>query len=88
MAPLGVLVVLGAPDGPGEIPFLRMIVGNQVVAGSVNAAQHHFALAVKDLSALDRNLLNRLIERRSFAEAKETIISGSGESIKLVHRLD
>ena len=88
LAPLGVLVVLGAPDGPGEIPFLRMIVGNQVVAGSVNAAPHHFALAVKDLSAVDRNLLNRLIERRSFAEAKETIISGSGESIKLVHRLD
>ena len=88
LAPLGVLIVLGAPNGPGQIPFLRMIVGNQVVAGSVNAAPHHFALAVKDLQLLDRSILSNLIERRSFDRAKETIISGVTESIKLVHRLD
>ena len=88
LEPLGVLILLGAPDGIGDRPFLRMIVGNQVVAGSVNAAPHHFALAVKDLSVLDRSMLGDLIERRSFASAKETIISGAAESIKLVHRLD
>ena len=88
LAPLGVMILLGAPNGPGELPFLNMIVGNQVIAGSVNAAPHHFAQAVRDLSALDRSMLGRLIERRSFASAKETIISGVAESIKLVHRLD
>ena len=88
LAPLGVLILLGAPDGIGDMPFLRMIVGNQVVAGSVNAAPNHFALAVKDLSVLDRSMLGNLIERRNFASAKETIISGAPESIKLVHRLD
>ena len=37
MPPLGVMVVLGAPDGAGPVPFLRMIINNQTIVGSVNA---------------------------------------------------
>ncbi len=88
LAACGVLVTLGAPDGIGNILFLKMIVGNQILAGSVNAAPHHFELAVNDLRRLDPNLVGRLVERRGFQSARETILSGPGEIVKVVHRFD
>ena len=88
LAACGVLVALGAPDGIAKIPFLKMIVGNQILAGSVNAAPHHFDLAVNNLRRMDQNLAGCLVERRSFRSARETILSGPGESVKVVHRFD
>ncbi len=88
LAACGVLVALGAPDGIGKLPFLKMIVGNQILAGSVNAAPHHFELAVNDLRRMDQNLAGSLIERRGFRSAGETILSEPEESVKVVHRFD
>ena len=86
--PLGVMVVLGARNGSGEIPFLNMIVGNQILAGSVNSAPHHFTQAIINLGRMERNVLNSLIERRGFRQAGETICSPFHDAVKVVHRLD
>ena len=59
MPPLGVMVVLGAPNGAGAVPFLRMIVNNQTVVGSVNADPESFRAAVEDLARFDRRALWR-----------------------------
>ena len=88
LSPLGVMVVLGARNGLGEIPFLDMIVGNQILAGSVNSSPRHFSEAVASLGRMDRRFLNALIERRNFSQAKDTIIAPSPDAVKVVHRLD
>ena len=86
--PLGVMVVLGARNGTGEIPFLNMIVGNHILAGSVNSAPHHFAQAIITLGRMERNVLNSLIKRRGFRQAGETISSPFHDAVKVVHSLD
>jgi len=56
LAPNGVYVLTGIPGGerPLEIPgsdlIRRLVLGNQVMVGSVNAARDHFQMAVDDLS--------------------------------------
>ena len=68
MPPLGVMVVLGAPDGTGSVPFLRMIVNNQTVIGSVNSSPEAFRSAVEDLARFDRRALASLIARSRFSD--------------------
>ncbi len=56
LAPNGAYVLTGIPGGnrPIEIPgadlVRRLVLGNQVMAGSVNAARDHYQMAVDDLA--------------------------------------
>lgn len=87
MPPLGVMVVLGAPDGEGPVPFLRMIVNNQTVLGSVNADGEAFRAAVEDLARFDRRALAALITRTRFSDLPRSLTGPAIGAPKLVHVL-
>jgi threonine dehydrogenase-like Zn-dependent dehydrogenase len=87
LPPLGVLVVLGAPNGAGAVPFLRMIVNNQSVIGSVNADGEAFRAAVEDLARFDRRALAALITRARFADLDRTLTAPPFAAPKIVHVL-
>ncbi len=87
MPPLGVMVLLGAPDGAGPIPFLRMIVNNQVVIGSVNADGAAFRAAVEDLARFQRGALAALITRARFADLHKSLSGPPMAAPKVVHVL-
>jgi threonine dehydrogenase-like Zn-dependent dehydrogenase len=87
MPPLGVMVVLGAPDGAGPVPFLRMIVNNQTVVGSVNADPESFRAAVDDLAKFDRRALAALITRARFSDLERSLTGPPMVAPKSVHVL-
>jgi threonine dehydrogenase-like Zn-dependent dehydrogenase len=87
MPPLGVMVVLGAPDGAGPVPFLRMIVNNQTIVGSVNADGDAFRSAVEDLARFDRRALALLITRTRFSDLKRSLTGTPMVAPKVVHVL-
>jgi threonine dehydrogenase-like Zn-dependent dehydrogenase len=87
LPPLGVMVVLGAPDGAGPVPFLRMIVNNQTVVGSVNADPAAFRAAVEDLARFDRRALASLISRARFADLPRSLTGPPSGAPKVVHVL-
>lgn len=86
--PLGVFVVLGAPESEGPVPLIDLIVGNRVVVGSVNAAPEDWIAAVGDLRKLDGGVLRRMIHRVGFDSFRESILSTLGEHPKVVHMID
>ncbi len=85
LAPMGVLVVLGATTALMTFPFRDMIIHNQVLIGSVNASAQSFLEALNDLRRFDRKILARLIERRPFCDYEKTILGPPGDGIKIVH---
>jgi threonine dehydrogenase-like Zn-dependent dehydrogenase len=87
MPPLGVMVVLGAADGTGPVPFLRMIVNNQTIIGSVNASGESFRTAVEDLARFDRRALAALISRTRFSDLKKSLTGSAQVAPKVVHVL-
>jgi hypothetical protein len=87
MPPLGVMVVLGAPDGAGPVPFLRMIINNQTVVGSVNADPESFRAAVEDLARFDRRALAALISRARFSTLDRSLTDPPSVAPKVVHVL-
>jgi len=87
MPPLGVMVVLGAPDGAGPVPFLRMIINNQTVVGSVNADGEAFRSAVEDLARFDRRALAALITRARFSDLERSLTGPPMVAPKVVHVL-
>jgi len=87
MPPLGVMVVLGAPDGAGTIPFLRMIVNNQTIVGSVNANGEAFRSALEDLAKFDRRALAALITRARFSDLEKSLTGTPMAAPKVVHVL-
>ena len=87
LPPLGVMVVLGAPNGAGPVPFLRMIVNNQTVVGSVNADPESFRAAVEDLARFDRRALASLITRARFSDLKKSLKGNFSMAAKVVHVL-
>jgi threonine dehydrogenase-like Zn-dependent dehydrogenase len=87
LAPCGVLVLIGAPEGGILIPALRMVVDNLSVAGIVNAARSHFDDAFADLARIPRPWLEALIERRP-AAAWRASLGAPTEIAKQVHVLD
>jgi threonine dehydrogenase-like Zn-dependent dehydrogenase len=87
MPPLGVMVVLGAPDGAGHVPFLRMIVNNHTVVGSVNADPASFRAAVEDLANFDRRALAALITRARFSDLEKSLTGPPMVAPKVVHVL-
>ena len=60
LAPNGVLSLLSVTGGqtmnpePIDLINQRLVLGNQVVVGSVNANPRHFKMGVKDFAAIDR----------------------------------
>jgi glucose 1-dehydrogenase len=80
----GVFVLLGATP-PVEFPVLPLILGNQIICGSVNAAPGDFQLAVEDLGAMPRSVLESLIEREPFSAFRSTLTGPSRPTPKIVH---
>jgi threonine dehydrogenase-like Zn-dependent dehydrogenase len=87
MPALGVMMVLGAPDGAGPVPFLRMIVNNQTVVGSVNADPESFRTAVEDLARFDRRAMAALISRGRFSDLPRSLTGPPLAAPKIVHVL-
>jgi len=87
MPPLGVMVVLGAPNGAGPVPFLRMIINNQTIVGSVNADSEAFRSAVEDLARFDRRALAALITRTRFSDLEKSLTGPPMVAPKVVHVL-
>jgi threonine dehydrogenase-like Zn-dependent dehydrogenase len=85
LAPLGVCVILGAPDSTGDFPFRSLITGNRTVLGSVNASPHSFALAARDLELFPREIIAGMIDRFDFARFDQTILAPQASRPKLVH---
>jgi threonine dehydrogenase-like Zn-dependent dehydrogenase len=84
---LGVLIVLGAAESEDPVPLVDLIVGNQIVAGSVNASSAAFAQAAEDLPRMPAELLSALIERRDFADFRSAFLSESATAPKIVHTI-
>jgi glucose 1-dehydrogenase len=87
LTPLGVAALLGASTGVGHVSFRDLVVGNRIVFGSVNSSPESFALAIEDLARFDPRMLGRMIDRRPFAEFRETIASPSAGTAKMTHVL-
>jgi glucose 1-dehydrogenase len=87
LRPCGVQMVLGARAASVEIPYLDLILGNRIVAGSVNASRGHFEAASLELSRMDRQWLVPMIARRPLAEAVETVLAPPPGVVKTVHAL-
>ena len=85
LAPLGVLIILGAKETSQRVRLLDLIVGNRIVAGSVNASPAAFEHAVKDLALLPSTLIAKLIERTAFESYRQTIGGPSPDAPKVVH---
>lgn len=86
LARLGVMVVLGAPAG--EISLIELIVGNRVIAGSINASSEAFRAGVADLARMPRAVLAAMIERMRFSDWPRSISGASVDAPKVVHVLD
>ncbi len=84
---LGVVILLGARPAEVRLPTLDMIIGNHILAASVNASFHHFELAVARLRSYDRSWLRPLLHRLPLAQAAETIVHPPGAAVKIVHRI-
>lgn len=85
LAPLGVAVVLGAPEAPAGLPLLDLINGNRALIGSVNAAPESFAAAVRDLARLDGELLDAMVRRTGFGDFEDSILGPPADAVKVVH---
>ncbi len=83
LAPLGVYGILGSPNARGEMPFIDLLVNNQVLFGSVNASPEAFEAAITDLAALDRSVLRRMLHRLPFNRIPGTVSHPPG--VKAVH---
>ena len=83
----GILVLLGVTPAL-EVPVLQLILRNQVISGSVNAAPSDFVLAVEDLSAMPVGVLRSMIEREPFAAFRSTLTGPLRAVPKIVHVAD
>jgi threonine dehydrogenase-like Zn-dependent dehydrogenase len=84
---LGVCAILGASRARGRISFRDLVVGNQVVFGSVNASAESFGSAREDLGKFDRRVLDGLVTREPASAFARTILAPPGEAAKFVHVL-
>ena len=87
LAPLGVCALLGAGTGAGRVSFRDLVVGNQIVFGSVNAGPEAFAAAIADLARFDSGMLGAMIDRRPFADFRRTVAAPSAGTAKIAHVL-
>jgi threonine dehydrogenase-like Zn-dependent dehydrogenase len=91
LGPNGVLCLLSVTGGTGvnEEPIERInqliVLGNQVVFGSVNANPRHFAMGVKDFVAIEKKwpgVLSKLLTNRIPWDQHKTWFTGRGSGIK------
>ncbi len=91
LGPNGVLCLLSVTGGGGmnEEPIERInqliVLGNQVVFGSVNANPRHFAMGVKDFVAIEKKwpgVLSKLLTNRIPWEQHRTWFTERGTGIK------
>lgn len=87
LAPNGVMVILGV-NKPVEVPGLQLIVRNQAVVGSVNAAPGDFTKAVSDLALFPLGVLRGMIEREPWSAFRATLTGPLRPSPKIVHVAD
>ena len=87
LRPLGVCAILGASVAQGEISFRDLVVGNQVVFGSVNSSPESFVAARDDLRRFDRRVLAALIRREPASAFSRTIPAPPADTAKIVHVL-
>jgi len=90
----GVYVLTGIPGGDrplqldGADLIRRLVLGNQVMVGSVNASRDHFQMAVDDLSRarlIWGDHVTRLIShRRPFTDFQNTLTRHEQDEIKVV----
>jgi glucose 1-dehydrogenase len=85
--PLGVLIVLGAFESQGPLPFRDLIIGNRIIAGSVNSAPEDWVSGIGDLGRLDPAILRRMIHRTGFEGFRESILGPLPEHPKVIHLL-
>jgi threonine dehydrogenase-like Zn-dependent dehydrogenase len=88
LRPLGVCGILGSRDGAGVVPFLRMVLHNQTVFGSVNASPDSFRRAVQDLRLFDAQVLDSMIHRVGFEDFPGFLEAPPRHAVKIVHVLD
>jgi threonine dehydrogenase-like Zn-dependent dehydrogenase len=81
----GVFVTLGAQRTTGEISFIDLIVGNQTIAGIVNASRGAFEDGVRDLAALPGSALEGMIRRFGFSDYRRTLLEPAAGEPKCVH---
>ncbi len=84
---LGVLIVLGAPSSGSVLGLAELIVGNLIIAGSVNAAPYDFKSAVDDLVYFPIDVLNSMISRDSFSQLLRSLSVANQKTPKLVFSL-
>ena len=91
LAPNGVLCLLSVTGGdtmnaePIDLINQRLVLGNQVVFGSVNANPRHFAMGVKDFVAIQKKwpgALSRLLTNRIPWQDHKTWFTERGGGIK------
>jgi glucose 1-dehydrogenase len=91
LGPNGVLCLLSVTGGTGvnEEPIERInqliVLGNQVVFGSVNANPRHFAMGVKDFVAIEKKwpgVLSKLLTNRIPWDQHKTWFTERGSGIK------
>ena len=85
LARLGVYAVIGVTDVPVSLRMRQLILGNQIVFGTVNASPESFRAAVRDLEAMDRRILESMIERVAFGDFEKTLLGPTSAAPKLVH---
>ncbi|MBI5281189.1 MAG: alcohol dehydrogenase catalytic domain-containing protein [Candidatus Solibacter usitatus] len=86
LAPLGVLLLIGASIHTVPLDPVRMIVGNLSAAGIINAGPAHFAAAFDDLARIPRPWLDSLLLRRAFDDWPASL-AGPTAAPKPVHHL-
>ena len=91
LAPNGVLSLLSVTGGqtmnpePIDLINQRLVLGNQVVVGSVNANPRHFRMGVRDLAAINRTspgVLSQLLTDRIPWQDHKTWFEHRGGDIK------
>ncbi|TDD99082.1 glucose 1-dehydrogenase [Jiangella asiatica] len=93
-AAAGIVCLAGVyPDGrsvsvDASGPYREMVLENDVLFGSVNANQRHFAAAADALAAADLDWLGRLVTRRVPLEAAPDALAPRDDDIKVVVTLD
>ena len=86
----GVVCLTGVGSGGHKVPVdagglnTTMVLENDIVFGSVNAARRHYELAADALARADRAWLERLITRRVALEDAPALLERGGEDIKAV----
>ncbi len=85
LGPCGVFITLGAQRAHGEVSFIDLIVGNQTLAGIVNASRPYFERAVSDLGQVPEAALKPMIRRFGYYDYRQTLFEPSAVEPKFVH---